>query len=140
MLWSGSGTIVSEALHAIAAQHHGSGEPTVLTGRFLAALDHPDVLSMFEAITRGDVPALRSLAPVVTEAALAVARRVQLADDEFELVTAGSVHAAGGVFSAVFADGVARAAPGATVVALSRPAAIGAVRMALDLTDASPAR
>ena len=157
---SGSGTIVTEALHAIAAEHHGSGEPTVLTRRFVAALGHPDALSMFEAITRGDVPTLRSLAPVVTEAAdagdevarrlvtevamrhveaaLAVARRVDLADDEFELVAAGSVHAAGGVFSAVFADGVARTIPGATVVALSRPAAIGAVRIALELAGASP--
>jgi N-acetylglucosamine kinase-like BadF-type ATPase len=156
----GSGTIVSEALHAIAAEHHGSGEPTALTQRFLDALGHGDVLSMFEAITRGGAPALRSLAPVVTEAAdagdevarrlvadvamahvdvaLAVARRLQLAEDEFELVTAGSVHASGGVFSSVFADGVARAIPGATLVALDRPAAIGAVRMALDLAGRSP--
>ena len=159
---SGSGTIVSDALHAIAAEYHGSGEPTVLTSKFLEALGHPDVPSMFEVITRGGVPGLRSLAPLVTaaadgdddvarrlvtevaaqhvEAVLAVARRLQLADDEFELVTAGSVHAAGGVFSAVFADGIARVTPGATVVPLRRPAATGAVRMALDLTRASPPR
>lgn len=157
---SGSGTIVSDALHAIAAEYHGTAEPTALTQRFLDALGHGDVLSMFEAITRGHAPALRSLAPVVTEAAdtgdkvarrlvtdvalahvdvaLAVARRLHLADDDFELVTAGSVHASGGVFGSAFAGGVARAMPGATVVALGRPAAIGAVRMALDLAGASP--
>jgi N-acetylglucosamine kinase-like BadF-type ATPase len=155
----GSGTIVTDALHAIAAQHHGSGAKTVLTSRFLAALGHPDVVSMFEAITRGNVPGLRPLAPLVTaaadegdevarrlvtavaeqhvETALAVARRLQLDDDEFELVTAGSVHAAGGLFSAVFASGIARGASGATVVALRQPAAVGAVRMALDLAGAS---
>lgn len=157
---SGSGTIVTDALHAIAAERHGTGDPTVLTAQFLTALGQVEVAAMFEAITRGHLSGLRSLAPIVTAAAdagdpvarrvvadiamqhvdvaLAVARHVDLADDEFELVTAGSVHAAGGWFGEVFADGIARVVPGATIVALARSAASGAVRMALDLAGASP--
>lgn len=151
---SGAGTIVRGALDAIAAQHHGVGEPTALTERFLSALEHPDVPAMFEAITRRPAAGLRWLAPVVTELAdgddpvarrvvtevatrhselaSGVARRLELVDDRFELVTAGAVHRADGAFGEAFAAGVRRDLPGATIVALTTSSAVGAVRLALD--------
>ncbi len=154
---SGAGTIVRGALDAIAAEHHGVGEPTALTGRFLSVLEHPDVPAMFEAITRGTSGGLRRLAPLVTELADdgdpvarrvvvdvatrhselvgGVARRLELAHDRFELVTTGAVHGAGGVFSEAFAAQVARDLPGATIVALTSSIAVGAVRLALDTLE-----
>lgn len=151
---SGAGTIAREALDAIAAAHHGVGEPTALTDRFLAALGHPDVPAMFEAITRGPRAGFRWTAPMVTgladdgdpvaqrivadvarrhsALAVGVARRLQLADDRFELVTTGAVHRAGGAFSEAFAAGVTSELPGATIVPLTTSIAVGAVRLALD--------
>jgi N-acetylglucosamine kinase-like BadF-type ATPase len=154
---SGAGTIVRGALDAVAATHHGAAEPTALTERFLSALGHPDVLAMFEALTRRPAAGLRWLAPVVTELAdgddpaarrivtevatrhselvVGVARRLELVDDSFDVVTAGAVHRAGGVFSETFAVGVERALPGATIVALTTSSAVGAVRLALDTLE-----
>lgn len=155
---SGAGTIVRDALDAIAAAHHGVGEPTALAARLPAALGHADVPAMFEALTRSSPGGLRRFAPVVTELAddgdpvarrvvadiatrhgdlaVAVAQRVGLLDDSFELVTAGAVHRAGGWFGEVFAARIERDLPGATIVALTGSIAAGAVRLALDLVEA----
>lgn len=151
---SGSGTLVSDALHAIAAHHHGIAEPTALTDRLLAELGHRDVPAMFEAITRGRAGGLRRCAPAVTEVAasgdgvarhivadvarrhvesvVGVARHLDLVDDEFELVTAGAVHAAGGLFTEVFSAGVAAALPGAALAPLAVSPAHGAISIALE--------
>lgn len=152
---SGSGTIARRALDAVAAHHHGTAPATELTHAMTEALGAADVLAMFEAITRGGGANLRALAPLVTSMAaegdtvarsivadvaaahadvvIGVAGRLDLVDDDFELVTAGSVHAAGGVFTDAFAESIGARCRGATIVALDTSPAVGAVRLALDL-------
>jgi len=150
----GSGTLVAEALHAIAAQHHGTAPATALTDRFLDASGQPDVPAMFESITRGRSDGLRGHAPVVVEVAaggdevarsivadvaarhaamvIGVASRLGMTDDEFELVTSGGVHAGGGRFSEAFASAVVVGCPKATIVPLTTTPALGAISLALD--------
>jgi len=151
---SGSWSMVSDSLHAIAAHHHGTGPSTVLTELFLEALDEPDVLAMFEAITRGRSSIGGHLAPLLDEAVLlgdavadavltdlgnqraamvvGVANRIGLVDDQFELVTSGGVHAAGGRFSEVFIKHVTDACCGVTVAPLQVIPAMGAVTLAVE--------
>ena len=152
---SGSGTLVRQSLHAIAAAHHGAAPATTLTAAYLDALDQPDVPSMFEAITRGRLRVGSHRAPLTTRAAdggdivartivasmatqqaelvIGVARQLELIDDEFELVTSGGVHAGGGLFSDEFASVLVRGCPGATIVPLTTSPAPGAISLALDL-------
>lgn len=151
---SGSWSMVSDSLHAIAAHHHGTAPATLLTELYLEALDHPDVLAMFEAITRGRSSVGGHLAPLLDEAAargdevahdvltaiagqhaamvIGVADRLELTDDDFELVTNGGVHSSGGLFETVFAERVATVCAGVSVVPLRVSPAIGAVRMAIE--------
>jgi N-acetylglucosamine kinase-like BadF-type ATPase len=157
----GSGTLVSEALHAIAAEHHGTAPATALTPRFLDAFGQPDVPAMFESITRGRSGGVRGRAPLVVEVAAegddvaraivatvavrhaamvaGVASRLGMTDEAFELVTSGGVHAGGGQFSADFAAAVVVDCPHATIVPLTTSPALGAVGLALDeLASDSP--
>jgi len=151
---SGSWSMVADSLHAIAAHHHGTGPATLLTELYLEALDHPDVLAMFEAITRGRSSVGGHLAPLLDEAAasgdavanevltriagqhaamvVGVAERLDLADDDFELVTSGGVHSSGGLFEVVFAERVAESCAGVTFVPLRVSPAMGAVSMAIE--------
>ena len=150
----GSGTLVAEALHAIAAHHHRTAPATALTDRFLDALGQPDVPAMFESITRGRSDGLRGHAAMVVEVAadgddvarsivievasrhaamvVGVASRLGMTDDEFELVTSGGVHSGGGRFSETFASGVTDHCPKATIVPLTTTPALGAIGLALD--------
>ncbi len=151
---SGSSTLVTEALHAIAAHHHGTAPATALTDRFLDALGQPDVPAMFESITRSRPGGVRGRAPLVVEVAaegdgvaraivadvasrhaamvVGVASRLAMADDDFELVTSGGVHAGGGRFSEVFVSAVMAGCPNATIVPLTTTPALGAISLALD--------
>ncbi len=151
---SGSWSMVSESLHAIAAAHHRTGAPTRLTELYLDALEQPDVLALFESITRGrssvsgrlaplldravelgDQVALRVLTDVATQHAamvIGVANHLDMVDDEFELITAGGVHRSGGGFSDVFAAHVVAICPQASIVPLDVLPAMGAVTLALE--------
>jgi N-acetylglucosamine kinase-like BadF-type ATPase len=152
---SGSWTLVSDALHAIAAHHHRTGPATALTGSFLETLGHSGVLDMFEAITRRRSTAGGRLAPLVTRAAAegdevagaiitrvadqhadmvaGVATQLGMLDDAFELVTSGGVHAAGGAFTERFATRVHHHSPGARLTPLDARPVAGAVLLALEL-------
>jgi N-acetylglucosamine kinase-like BadF-type ATPase len=151
---SGSGTLVTAALHAVAAELHGTGPSTALSDRLVAALGHVDVPAMFEAISRGRGGGLRRHAPIVTELADdgdavaagivvdiarqhadlagAVARRVALVDGPFDLVTAGAVHASGRCFVDAFARRVEEVCPTAVIVPLAVLPVVGGVRLALE--------
>jgi len=155
---SGAGTIVRRALDAVAAHHHRTAGSTVLTNALPTALGMPDALAMFEAISRGRTRGVRHLTPVVTDAAeggdtvarmivtevagqhaemvVGVADRLDMLDDEFELVTAGGVHASGGLFREAFAEAIATGCTAATIVPLTTTPALGAVSLALDLLGA----
>ena len=151
---SGSWSMVSDSLHAVAAHHHGVGPPTLLTELYLAALNEASVESMFESITRGRSSLGAHLAPLLDEAVgsgdqvardllgkvsaqhadmvIGVASRLGMTNDEFELVTSGGVHGAGGLFGQLFAERVVAACPGATLVPLRVLPAMGAISLALD--------
>lgn len=154
---SGSWTMVSDSLHAIAAHHHRTGPATALTELYLEALGHPTVIDMFEAITRGRSTVGNHLAPLLDRAVSAgdevadtiltrvadshadmvggVATRLQMLDDDFPLVTSGGVHASGGAFAARFAARVHHHCPGAVITPLVVRPAMGAVLLALDLVE-----
>lgn len=151
---SGSGTLVTAALHAVAAEFHGTGPATALTGRLVEALGHDDVASMFEAISRGRAGGLRRFAPIVTaladdgdvvaagivvdaarehaDLAVAVALRVGLVEGPFDLVTAGAVHGSGPCFASAFARQVEAACPAAEIVPLTVAPVVGGIRLALE--------
>lgn len=161
---SGSWSMVAASLDAIAAAHHGTGPATVLETVFLEALGFDSVPAMFEAVTRGRVRIGAGNAPLldravdlgdeVAIAALtkvagqhadmvgAVARRLGMADDEFELVMAGGVHQANRRFGDLFCARVAQLCPRARPALLDVPPVRGAVRLALDVlaTDRGGAR
>ncbi|MFZ4809949.1 MAG: N-acetylglucosamine kinase [Ilumatobacteraceae bacterium] len=154
---SGSWTMVSDSLHAIAAHHHRTGPATSLTELYLEALGYPSVIDMFEAITRGRSKVGNHLAPLLDRAVSAgdevadailtraadrhadmvggVATRLQMLDDDFQLVTSGGVHASGGAFADRFAARVHHHCAGAMITPLVVRPAMGAVLLALDLVD-----
>jgi N-acetylglucosamine kinase-like BadF-type ATPase len=155
---TGAWTLVAEALHAIAAQYHGTAPVTSLTERFLAVTDQADVAALFEALTRGRAPVGAHLAPLLDEEARAgdgVARRIiadtarrhadmvvgaathlEMTELDFELVTAGSVHRTGDdYFGPAFLARVHEACPRARPTMLEVSAALGAVRLALDALE-----
>jgi N-acetylglucosamine kinase-like BadF-type ATPase len=151
---SGSYTLVSESLNAIAAHHHHTGPATSLTGLYLDRLGYASISEMFEAITRGRSKIGGRLAPLVDLAAAdgdsvaddiltrvaaqhaemvgGVATALSMLDDDFELVTSGGVHSAGGTFADRFRARVHDLCPGAVLTPLAGRPATGAVLLALD--------
>jgi N-acetylglucosamine kinase-like BadF-type ATPase len=157
---SGSFTLVSESLNAIAAHHHHTGPVTSLTELYLDALGYASITDLFEAITRGRSKVGGRLAPLVDRAAAdgdrvandiltrvanqhadmvaGVATHLGMLDDVFELVTSGGVHSSGGPFTDRFSARVRDRCPGAVLTPLAGRPATGAVLLALDalrLTD-----
>jgi len=151
---SGSYTLVSESLNAIAAHHHHTGPATSLTDLYLDRLGYASVTAMFEAITRGRSKIGGRLAPLVDLAAAdgdlvaddiltrvatqhadmvgGVATALAMLDDDFELVTSGGVHSAGGAFTDRFSARVHDLCPSAVLTPLAGRPATGAVLLALD--------
>ena len=69
---------------------------------------------MTEVAASGDGVARHIVADVARrqgDSVVGVARHLDLVDDEFDMVTAGAVHAAGGLFAEVFAAAVSPTAP-----------------------------
>lgn len=150
----GASSLVRGALHAVAAAHHRTGRPTSLTELLLAAFGAADVTTLFEDLSRGRRRADGRHAPLVQQAASAgdevaidlldhsavehaamvvgVADQLELRHHEFELVTAGGVHAAGGRFGERFVAHVVEHCPRAMVVPLTAPPVTGAIGLALD--------
>lgn len=122
----GAGDIVYSALRAVARAHTGRGRPTALTGFFCAHCGVPDTVTLVESIVRRQVPPPPvSLAPLIFQVAergdlvaqevirevgrelgwnvVAVARRLSMDQEPFDLVLAGGVFRAE---SHLFLDGV----------------------------------
>jgi N-acetylglucosamine kinase-like BadF-type ATPase len=150
----GSYSLVRDALHAIAAAHHRTGPPTLLTDGFLTALELPSVPALFERISRGALAVDAAWGPLVSAAAdagdrmadrilrtsgsahaamvVGVAEHLRIGDEPFELVTSGGVHVAGGRFGESFREHIVEHLPRAMIVGLHRPPVDGAVLLALD--------
>jgi N-acetylglucosamine kinase-like BadF-type ATPase len=157
---SGSFTLVSESLNAIAAHHHHTGPVTSLTELYLDTLGYASITEMFEAITRGRSKVGGRLAPLVDRAAAdgdrvaddiltrvadqhadmvgGVATHLGMLDDVFELVTSGGVHSSGGPFTDRFSARVRDRCPGAVLTPLAGRPATGAVLLALDALRRTP--
>lgn len=152
---SGASSLVRDAVHAVAAEHHRVGPPTSLTPRLLEALALPDVLAMFEAISRQRLGVGAHLAPLIDAAAaegddvalgllhrsarrhgemvIGVADRLGLRADDVEVVLAGGMHRSGErFFGPVFAETVLAGCPAARLVPLHGSPARGAVLLALE--------
>jgi N-acetylglucosamine kinase-like BadF-type ATPase len=154
---SGSWTMVSDSLDAIAAHHHRTGPATDLTVLYLEALGYSTVIEMFEAITRRRSTVGGHLAPLVGRAAAngdgvadeiltrvadrhadmvgGVATQLDMLDDDFELVTSGGVHASGGAFTDRFAARVRHHCPRAELLPLDVRPVNGAVLLARELVS-----
>jgi N-acetylglucosamine kinase-like BadF-type ATPase len=156
---NGAETLVADALNAIARAYFGQSDPTDLAPRFLAALGLLSVPALFEGLARDDLDGLtdlNELAPLVLEVARAgddaaraiahqvggdhgravagVVRKLDMTDDELDVVRAGGVHAAGDPrFDRAFADAVLAGVPGARIVSLTTPPVVGAALLALEL-------
>ena len=151
----GASSLVADALHAIAAAHHRTGSPTMLTELLLEAFGSADVVTLFEDLSRGRRRVDGRHAPLVQRAVdagdrvaadvldgsavqhaamvVGIADRLEMRDAEFELVTAGGVHTAGGRFVEAFVTHVLDRCPRAVVVPLTVPPVTGAIGLALDL-------
>lgn len=156
---AGAGSLVRAALDAVASAHHRSGPPTALTERLLAATGTPDAAAAFEALSRGEARLDAGFATEVTAAAdagdevagsvcaavgtqhgsdvVGLARRLDLLDDTFDLVLAGSVHTCGQRhLRQSFLEAVHHHVPGARPVPLTTPPVAGAVLLAIESTGA----
>ena len=151
---SGSSSIVSASLHAVAAAHHGTGPATALTDVLLEALGFESVPALFEALTRGRTRIGAGWAPLLDRAVEAgdevaigvlgraaerhadmvggVARHLGMEHDEFDLVMSGGVHRANARFAELFRGHVRSQCPGARPVMLGVKPVRGAVQLALD--------
>jgi N-acetylglucosamine kinase-like BadF-type ATPase len=151
---SGSSSMVSASLNAVAAAYHGTGPATALTEVFLEALGFDSVPALFEALTRGRTRIGAGWAPLLDRAVDVgddvavgvlertaerhadmvggVARHLGMEHDEFDLVMSGGVHQANARFAEHFRGHVHGQCPGARPVMLGVAPVRGAVQLALD--------
>jgi N-acetylglucosamine kinase-like BadF-type ATPase len=151
---SGSSSMVSASLNAVAAAYHGSGPATALTEIVLEALGFDSVPALFEALTRGRARVGAGWAPLLDRAVEVgdevacdilvrtaqrhadmvggVARHLGMHDDEFDLVMSGGVHQANAPFGEHFRAQVREQCPGARPVLLAVAPVRGAVQLAMD--------
>jgi N-acetylglucosamine kinase-like BadF-type ATPase len=162
-LWGefeGASGLVWEAFRAMGRSYFGSGPATALEPRILATYGAASVPELSERISRGEANAPNgTLAPLVLAVAaegdavaqrivraagaemglnaVAVVRRLELADEPFALVLAGGVFSSGSMLliDALVAPVIAYA-PRVTPVRLAAPPAVGSVLMAMDAAGA----
>jgi N-acetylglucosamine kinase-like BadF-type ATPase len=154
--------IAVQGLKAAARAHDGRTPPTVLTGRLPAAVGADSMENMASRLylDEWDVPAIASLAPVVTQAAaegdaaavgvvrwageeLALAARAVIArlgmrEESFEVILIGSVLKAGGLIVDILRESLAEIAPKANVIYPRHDPAVGAALMARTLIEKTP--
>ncbi|HHX63444.1 MAG TPA: ATPase, partial [Chloroflexi bacterium] len=159
----GAGDIVWMAVQAVARAYTGRGKPTALTERLLEIADVPDTVALMETLMRGDRHMLHAgHAPIVFEVATAgdpvacgiireagaelganaaaVARRLSLCDDPFELVLAGGVFRSNHpLLIETILERVRAAAPRVEPLRLHAPPVAGSVLLAMDADGRSPA-
>lgn len=149
--FGGGGSLAVEAFRSVIRAWDGRGEPTLLTELVLEQLGYDSVQAMyddyldhgryppakltpllFDAANRGDRTALdilRAQGVELGKSARAVIRRLGMAEDEFEVVLAGSVlmRGDGDYVTRAIEEAVREAAPRASVVKLTVEPVVGAV-------------
>lgn len=152
----GAWGLVEAALHAIAAADHGSLPSTSMANAFVQRSGADSVPQMFELYSRSGANIGTDYAPLVTDAArrgdaaaidvcaaagaqhgrdvAAVAARLGMAGEPFDLVLAGGLHLnAGKVFGDAFVDAVSSRTSTAVRRRLTTPPVAGAALLALEL-------
>jgi N-acetylglucosamine kinase-like BadF-type ATPase len=160
--FQGGSGLVWEATRAIGHAYFGRGPQTALTERFLREYGMSDVIELveyfsrtlqagppgrlaplvFEVAEQGDPVAraiIRAAGDDIGRTAAAVARRLDLATESFDLVLAGGVFRSGSVLlvEAIFAP-VREYAPLMRPVVLQAPPGIGSVLLAMDAFGLPP--
>lgn len=158
--WGGGGDIAQAAIGAVACAAKGIEPPTALTEPILQHFGAPDVTALMEKLTRAHeyridfVPLVFEVAAAGDAAARsiliragrdlarstnAVIRALDMADEEFELVLAGSVFKATYplMVDTLSAD-VRAVAPRVQIVRLTTPPVVGAVLLAMEAADLTP--
>jgi N-acetylglucosamine kinase-like BadF-type ATPase len=156
--WGGAGDIAREAVHRVAGAYKGLAPETALTACMLAATGCTDVAELLEGLMRwqikiggefapqvfhaalaGDEPAqsiVRRAGETIGRNAVAIARRLGMLDTAFDLVAAGGVFSSHSeLLNASLLATVRREARQADLVHWSAPPVVGALLLALDLTD-----
>ena len=156
--WGGAGDIAHEAVHAVAGAYKGLAPETALTGRMLAATGCADAAELLEKLMRWEARVGGEFAPQVFQAAhqgdavaqsivrragetiganaIAVARRLEMLDTAFDLVTAGGVFSSrSDLLRDSLLETVHARAPKVSLIHWQAPPVVGALLMALDLLD-----
>ena len=156
--WGGSGDIVAEAVHAVARSYMELGPHTVLTERMLEATGASEPAELLENIMRwriliagefaqevmraaeeGD-PTARSIVKragkTMGENATVVARRLEMLETAFPVVTSGGVFSSrSSLLCETLLERVRSAAPRVVLHHWSSPPVVGALLLALDLKN-----
>ncbi|MBN1872797.1 MAG: ATPase [Anaerolineae bacterium] len=154
--WGGAGDIVMAAVNAVAAEYKGLGPKTSLSARMLAVTGCTELGEFLEKLMRWQVKMDGTFAPQVFAAAhegdaaaleivqrvgyaiganvVAVARRLDMLNTNFDLVTAGGVFSSrSNLLYDSLRDTVRAEAPGITIVHLQAQPVVGALLLAADL-------
>jgi N-acetylglucosamine kinase-like BadF-type ATPase len=156
--WGGAWDIAREAVHVVAAAYKKLGPETALTERLLATTGCAAVAELMEKLMRWQIEIGGEFAPQVFQAAqegdavawsivrrvgetiganaVAVARRLEMLDTSFSLVTAGGVFSSrSSLLRNSLLETVRAQAPKVDLVHWEAPPVVGALLLALDLTD-----
>ncbi len=156
----GAGDIVMLAQRAVAQAYTGRGKPTALTDRLVAVYQAKNALDLIEKICRGEVePPHAAMAPLVFEVAeagdevareviryaggelganaAAVARRLGLTAEPFDLVLAGGVfRSRSEILIDALLEPVRAVAPGVRPAVLRTAPVAGSALLAMDADGA----
>jgi len=152
--FGGAGEVVQRAMQDIGRAWGHRGPQTNLTNAFVTAVGAKDIDDMFAGIARGRYYIDPSFAPLVFETAvdgdpvaqeivrwageelgslaLGVIRQLNLADEQFDVILAGSLYKAGEALIAPMRETVLAEAPQARFVRLTVPPVVGGVLLGME--------
>ena len=152
--YGGAGEVVQRALQEIGRAWSFRGPQTALTDTFVTALGATDVDDMLAGLGRGRYSVDPSFAPLVFETAvhgdpvaqevvqwagkelgslaLGVIRQLDLANEQFDVVLAGSLYKAGEALIVPMREIILAEAPQARLVRLTVPPVVGGVLMGME--------
>jgi N-acetylglucosamine kinase-like BadF-type ATPase len=156
----GAGSLIYQALSAIAYEWTKRGPKTKLTPEFLRLTGAKDAPSLIEGIEMGKYSLGSDMAPVVYQIAtqgdpvslsivewagselgqtsLAVIRQLGIASQEFEVVLVGSLYEMGEMIIAPMRRVINSEAPKARLVRLLAPPVVGGVLLAMEQVGLNP--
>ncbi len=156
----GAGSLIEQALSAIAHEWTQRGPKTLLSTEFLRLTGAADIPTLIEGIVMGEYYLSSDYAPVVYQAALkddpvalsiikwagselghsavAVIRQLKIEQQEFEVVLVGSIYEMGEMIIEPMRLVIIREAPKARLARLSSPPVVGGVLLAMEQVGINP--